>query len=236
MLIFELLQHNLFFALRVERNSFPKALPKNELLENFKKMKKGDMLAREILIKHNLRLVAHVVNKYYSNENDYEDLISIGSIGLIKAVNNFNYEKQIKFATYAVRCIENEILMFFRHQKKFAGDRYIEDIKNKVDIENTNNLYTTLAKKMNIEMLIELKSDARIVHEIINSCLNARERTIIVKRFGLFGQKTLTQMETAKILKISRSYVSRIEKRALNILKFEFNRRMQKDSKKYVEI
>lgn len=219
------LSNLLFLALHVEGNgSFPKPLNSEKEKECFDKMAKGDMEARNKLIEHNLRLVAHISKKYYSATNDQEDLISIGTIGLIKAVNTFSYEKGTRFATYAARCIENEILMHFRNVKKTAGDISISE---PIDSDGDGNSITLMDIFSDEESMIDdicLKMNAKKLYGFIETSLEEREKTIITLRYGLNATRPLTQREIAKKLKISRSYVSRIEKKALEKLKEEFDK------------
>lgn len=219
------LSNLLFLALHVEGSgSFPRPLNAAQEHECFDKMGQGDQKARNMLIEHNLRLVAHVAKKYYSATNDQEDLISIGTIGLIKAVNTFSYEKGTRFATYAARCIENEILMYFRNVKKSAGDVSISD---PIDSDGDGNSITLMDVFSDEESMIDdlsLKMSAQKLYGFVETCLEEREKTIISLRYGLRGRRPLTQREIAKKLNISRSYVSRIEKKALEKLRAEFEK------------
>jgi len=209
----------LFFALHIINNkAFKKPLNKEEELECIKNMEKGNIKAKDKLIEHNLRLVAHIVKKYYNNQADQEDLISIGTIGLIKAVNSFKLEKNIKFSTYASKCIENEILMYFRSQKKNNNNVYINE---SIDVDKNGNALTLLdiiPDDINIEVSTEDKINIEKAILVINQKLSARERMIIRMRYGLEGFNPLTQREVAEKLKISRSYVSRIEKKVLSVI------------------
>lgn len=162
------------------------------------------------------------LKKYYSSIKDQEDLISIGTIGLIKAVSTFDYEKGTRFATYASRCIENEILMYFRSRKKNAHDVYIFDPIDTDKDGNALTLQDIMADEGCIFEDIEFKLTAQKLHEQIKSCLNERERDIVVMRYGLNGNAPLTQREVSKAMGISRSYISRIEKKALEKLKAAF--------------
>lgn len=212
--------NSLFMILHINQtNEFPKALTKEEessYLELYKNQ--GDLNAKNKLIEHNLRLVAHIIKKYYSVGYEQEDLISIGTIGLIKAVNSYTTDKGTRLATYASRCIENEILMYFRSQKKTNGDVYMSD---PVDIDkdgNTLSLIDIISDNTNIPDDIELKIKTEKLYKMMDKYLDNREKEIIYLRYGLFGQAELTQREIAKKLNISRSYVSRIEKKALQTL------------------
>ncbi|MEG1027713.1 MAG: sigma-70 family RNA polymerase sigma factor, partial [Oscillospiraceae bacterium] len=180
---------------------------------------KGDEQARNKLIEHNLRLVAHISKKYYSKTNDQDDLISIGTIGLIKAVNTFNLDKGIRFSTYAARCIENEILMHFRVIKKSAGDVYFPE---NADSDTENSILNSSDCFGDEDELIDnldLKIKTEKLYSNIDKFLNEREKEIIKYRYGLYGVTPLTQKEVAKKLNISRSYVSRIEKKSLENLR-----------------
>lgn len=215
----------LFLALHLDSGStFPKPLSHKEEQECFEKMKLGNKNAKSTLIEHNLRLVAHIVKKYYTATNDNEDLISIGTIGLIKAVSTFDNSKGTKFATYASRCIENEILMNFRAQKKSAGDIYFEEPVDTDKEGNQLTLMDIIAQDDGIIEKIDLKIKSRQLYEFISECLTERELEIIIHRYGLYGNKPLTQREVAQKLNISRSYVSRIEKKALDTLKKKYDR------------
>ncbi len=208
------------FALHVTAvSSFPQPLSAKEERECFKKMKAGDETARAKLIEHNLRLVAHIIKKYYGNSAEQDDLISIGTIGLIKAVSTFNYEKGARFATYASRCIENEILMYFRSKKKYAQDvSFTEPIDYDKD-GNTLSLIDIMADERSVAEDIEDKLRDERLYKVIKNTLSEREREIVYLRYGLDGRRAYTQREVAKHLGISRSYVSRIEKKALETLR-----------------
>ncbi len=221
-----ILSNMLFFALHVTGNgSFPRPLTAAEELECLKKIRKGDIQARNKLVEHNLRLVAHIIKKYYSNMKDQDDLISIGTIGLIKAASTFDYEKGTRFATYASRCIENEILMYFRGKKKTAQDVYISDPIDTDRDGNSITLMDIVSEEDHIADDIDLKIKSEKLYKHITSILDEREKRIIASRYGLYGTLPLTQREVAKNMGISRSYVSRIEKKALEKLKAEFDKR-----------
>lgn len=223
--ILGILQHILFFALHIERNTFPKPLSAQKERECFERMKENEGEARDLLIKHNLRLVAHIAKKYYSSTNDQDDLISIGTIGLIKAIESYDFEKGIKFATYASRCIENEILMHFRSLKKSANDVYINDTIDTDKDGNSLSFSDILADDGDVVDIVELKCKSDELYKYVEDVLTEREKKVIMMRYGLYGGVPLTQRETAKKLNISRSYVSRIEKKALGILNRAFNKR-----------
>ncbi len=218
--LFGILSGIIIFALHVTAaNSFPKPLSKEDEENCFIEMKNGNIEARNRLIEHNLRLVAHIVKKYYSNSDEQDDLISIGTIGLIKAVSTFSYEKGTRFATYGARCIENEILMYFRNKKKYAQDvSFFEPIDSDKD-GNALSIMDTLAEEKSVTEDIENKIYTENLYRVIDSELSAREKQIIELRYGLRGRRAYTQREIASKLGISRSYVSRIEKKAIDILK-----------------
>ena len=212
-----------YFALHVKgAGSFPPPLSAEREAELLEKSRNGDDGARNELIEHNLRLVAHIVKKYYNTGADQDDMISIGTIGLIKAVSTFNADKGIHLATYASRCIENEILMFFRNQKKTAQDVFISDPIDTDKDGNTLTLIDVIADKSDIADEIDTKIKVEKLRVILPVCLTERERLIIEMRYGLYGREELTQREIAKKLNISRSYVSRIEKSALEKLRKQF--------------
>lgn len=208
------------FALHVTAaSSFPQPLSAKEERECFEKMTAGDKTARAKLIEHNLRLVAHIIKKYYGNSAEQDDLIFIGTIGLIKAVSTFDYEKGARFATYASRCIENEILMYFRNKKKYAQDvSFTEPIDSDKD-GNTLSLIDIMADERSVAEDIEDKLRDERLYKVIGDTLSLREKEIIYLRYGLDGRRSYTQREVAKHLGISRSYVSRIEKKALETLR-----------------
>ena len=214
----------LFFILHVNPfNSFPPALSKAEEERLLKLSDGGDKLAKNKLIEHNLRLVAHVIKKYNS-ATQQEDLISIGTIGLIKAIDSFKSDKGTRLATYAARCIENEILMFFRAQKKTAQDISVNE---PIDIDSEGNpltLIDIIATEDTILDDIYLSSMSKKMYKFINEIEDTREKEIIILRYGLNNKKPLTQREVAKKLDISRSYVSRIEKKVLNSLRERFEK------------
>jgi RNA polymerase sporulation-specific sigma factor len=219
-MLIELLKSLLFFVLHVENNNvFPKPLTKEKELQCFEKMSAGDKTARNMLIEHNLRLVAHIVKKYSQLPSEQDELISIGTIGLIKAVSTFDYTKGAKFATYASRCIENEILMNFRATKKSSGDIYLGDPVETDKDGNSMTLIDLVDDGIDIHEQVELKIRSKELYTFLKKCLDKRELEIIVYRYGLYSSTPHTQNETAEKLGISRSYVSRIEKKALSKLK-----------------
>lgn len=217
---------NLFFlALHVTpTGSFPKPLSAKEERECLEKIRKGDENAKHKLIEHNLRLVAHIIKRYYASSTDQEDLISIGTIGLIKAASTFDYEKGTRFATYASRCIENEILMHFRNQRKTAQDVFISDPIDTDKEGNSLTLQDILSDDTNIFDRIDLRMKSERMYTLIEQHLSPREKKVLILRYGLFCTKPMTQREVANALGISRSYVSRIEKKAVDILRKQFIR------------
>lgn len=209
-----------YFALHVTgAGSFPPPLSAAKESELLEKSRNGDMEARNKLIEHNLRLVAHIVKKYYTAPAEQDDLISIGTIGLIKAVSTFNGDKGIRLATYAARCIENEILMHFRNMKKTQQDVYISDPIDTDKDGNALTLIDIIADNSDIAEEIDKKIKLEKLRVIINGCLDEREKKIIIMRYGIGGTPELTQRDISKRLNISRSYVSRIEKSALEKLR-----------------
>lgn len=219
-MLLELLKNLIFFALHVENNTvFPKPLTKKEEEECFLKMAEGDKTAKNKLIEHNLRLVAHIIKKYNTPASEQDEMISIGTIGLIKAVSTFDYTKGARFATYASRCIENEILMNFRSMKKTAGDVYINEPVETDKDGNTLTLMDLLDDGNDINEQVDLLIRSKHLYAFLEKCLDKREFDIITERYGLYGRTPHTQNEVAKRLGISRSYVSRLEKKALGKLK-----------------
>lgn len=210
----------LYFILHIQNtSSFPKPLKASEEKEQLQKMKNGSKEARAILIERNLRLVSHIVKKYYSKTNDTEDLISIGTIGLIKAIDSFDCGKGTRLATYAARCIENEILMHFRNNKKSANDLYLNDYIETDNNGNTVSLLDTIPDESNIEEETERKLKETKMLKLIKEMPNGRDKKILIMRYGLNNKPAMTQQQVADELKISRSYVSRIEKKLLNELR-----------------
>lgn len=205
--------------------TFPKPLSAREEKEYLERCNEGDQLARDVLIERNMRLVAHVVKKYQSPDYDIEDLLSVGTIGLIKAVNTFKVDKGSRLATYAAKCVENEILMLFRASKKLSKEvSLFEPIGVDKDGEAVSLVdIIEMENKETIDTMI-LKQDVKELYEAFDSSLSDTEKTVIRMRYGLFRGKEHTQREIAAQLGISRSYVSRIEKKALEKLKGEFQK------------
>ena len=202
-----------------ESNLFPEPLTSSEEKNYLEQMAKGDDEARNILIERNLRLVAHIAKKYSTTNVEQDDLISIGTIGLIKGINSFNMEKGSRLSTYASRCIENEILMHLRATKKLNAEVYLNEPIGKDKDDNVVTLEEVLENnERNIEDEVDIKIKIKLLYEKMKSLLKDRERTIIELRFGLDGNKPKTQHEIAKMMGISRSYVSRIETKAIGKL------------------
>ena len=200
-------------------SSFPKPLSAEEERHYLELSAKGDLEARNILIERNLRLVAHIMKKYYTQTADQEDLISIGTIGLIKGISSFDASKGARLATYAARCVENEILMYFRSQKKTASDvslsEYIETGKD----GNALSLMDTVCSEEDLFLDLSDRELYGRLYEIMDQVLSEREKAVVILRYGLGDRKPQTQREIAERCGISRSYVSRIEKKALQTLR-----------------
>ena len=201
-------------------NSFPKPLSAKEEQEEFVKFHRdGDINARNKLVNHNMRLVAHIIKKYYSNYSDQEDIISIGTIGLIKAINTFDYTKGTRLATYASRCIENEIFMHFRTLKKNANE---VSMNEPIDVDSEGNPLTfsdIIYDEKSVFDDVDLKMKTEKLYEYIENIKDERKKKILIMRYGLYDTKPYTQREIAKELDISRSYVSRIETKAIEELR-----------------
>lgn len=209
--------HLLYFILHIDNtSSFPKPLSPKEERKVLEAFKQGDKNARATLIERNLRLVSHIVKKYYSRTNDTDDLISIGTIGLIKGIDSFDADKGTKLATYCSRCIENEILMYFRSQKKNAGEVHLGDAIEMDKDGNPLTIQDVIRDERDMELDLETKIRWEKVRRIIESMDNDRDKEILILRYGLNNKKPLTQREVAQRLNISRSYVSRIEKSVLS--------------------
>lgn len=205
-------------------NTFPKPLSETEEEMYLKNFHEGDISAKSILIERNLRLVAHIVKKYSMQNKDVDDLISIGTVGLIKAIESFDSSKGTRLATYAARCIENEILMLFRNNKKNKSEVYLQD---PIGIDKEGNeicLMDVLSSESDsVVEIVENNLQVRSLYNKMSKFLSTREREILEMRYGLIDGKVKTQREIASILGISRSYVSRIEKKALKKLNKEMN-------------
>lgn len=219
-----LLKELVTFVSYVKNNAFPQPLPSDEEKKYLDLLEQGDPEARNILIEHNLRLVAHIVKKFENTGEDSEDLISIGTIGLIKAIESYSQGKGTKLATYAARCIENEILMHLRSLKKVKKDVSLQDPIGQDKEGNEINLLDILKSDLDdVADTIQLSMELEKIREYLG-ILDEREKEVITSRFGLGTIKEKTQREIAKELGISRSYVSRIEKRALMKMFHEFVR------------
>ena len=217
---FILLMNSILLMLRIAPgDSFPKPLSRAEEQEYLARWARGDVEARNLLVEHNLRLVAHIMKKYYAQTDDADDLISIGTIGLIKGVNTYKPDKGVRLATYASRCIENEILMHFRSRKKSAGDVSLSDA---LDVDGDGSGLSIMDVVAQEDDMAERIGNAELCQELLRSIetsLTKREAKIIRLRYGLDGAAPMTQKETAQLCGISRSYVSRIEKKALEKLR-----------------
>ena len=214
----------LYFMLHLSSvNSFPKPLNATEEYDEFVKFHEdGDINARNKLVNHNMRLVAHIIKKYYSNYSDQEDIISIGTIGLIKAINTFDYKKGTRLATYASRCIENEIFMHFRTRKKNAQEISMDE---PIDTDSEGNPLTFSDIIFSTESVfddVELKIQSEKLYKYIDNIEDQRKKQILIMRYGLYDTESYTQREIAQTLGISRSYVSRIETKALEELREYF--------------
>ncbi len=214
------LKSAIFLVGYISNNSlFPEPLTSEEESFYLNKYKEGDEEARNILIERNLRLVAHVCKKYCNSNIEQDDLISIGTIGLIKGINSFNMDKGVRLATYVSRCIENEVLMHLRSTKKKNAEVYLEDTIGKDKDDNTVSLQEVLENnEKSIEDEVDLKFKIKKLYDKMKQVLKDREKLIIELRFGLNGNKPKTQKQIAKMLGISRSYVSRIETKAIGKL------------------
>lgn len=199
--------------------SFPNPLSAEEESEYLQRWLDGDIEARNVLVEHNLRLVAHIIKKYYTQTNDIEDLISIGTIGLIKGINTYKPDKGVRLATYASRCCENEILMHFRSQKKTIGDVSLSDALDTDGEGNSLSLLDVLAQDEELSDKIGNFEICAQLRKLVEDVLSEREAKIIKIRYGLINEQPKTQRETAQMCGISRSYVSRLEKKALEKLR-----------------
>ncbi len=209
----------LLYALQLSPGSFPKPLSKEEEQHYLQLAAQGDLEARNILIERNLRLVAHVMKKYYAPGSDQEDLVSIGTIGLIKGITTFDPSKGARLATYAARCVENEILMHFRSQKKSAQDVSLSDYIETGNDGAALSLMDVVSEDEDLLEQITNRQALRQVCEAVDTVLTPQERQVIILRYGLSGHKAHRQREVAEFTGISRSYVSRIEKKALEKLR-----------------
>lgn len=220
-----LLKGMFYFTGSYSNSVFPPPLSPSEEEKYIQDMINGDNDARNKLIEHNLRLVAHIVKRFENKNVSADDLISIGTIGLIKGIDSYDAHKNIKITTYIAKCAENEILMFFRSNKKFNGDLSLNDY---IGIDKDGNEISLIdvvpSNDLDVDAVILKNMDLDLLHKYL-SVLNQREKDIIIKRYGLYNSDIYTQKEIASMMKISRSYVSRIEKRAISKLYKEFYRK-----------
>ena len=210
---------SLLYSLQLNTGSFPRPLTAQEERRYLERMAQGDEEAKNILITHNLRLVAHIMKKYYAQTADQEDLISIGTIGLIKGITTFNAAKGARLATYAARCVENEILMYFRSQRKSSQDLSLSDYIETGNDGTALSLMDGVCQEEDRLERVSAKESARQLRRAVQRELSRQEQQVVCLRYGLDGQIPKRQREVAQQLGISRSYVSRIEKRALEKLK-----------------
>lgn len=219
-----LMVSTLLYSLQLSTGSFPKPLTEEEERHYVLLAQQGDMEARNILIERNLRLVSHIMKKYYTQTSDQEDLISIGTIGLIKGITTFSPEKGTKLATYAARCVENEILMCFRSQRKSAQDVSLSDYIETGNDGTPLQLEDVVSEDGDLLEQIAAQEQQAQLRKAVETCLTEQERQVITLRYGLSGQSPKRQREVADITGISRSYVSRIEKKALQKLRAELEK------------
>ena len=212
-------------ALHLSGGSFPRPLSAQEEKKYVEQMLAGDLEARNMLVEHNLRLVAHIAKKYYTQSDEQDDLISIGTIGLIKGVSSYRPEKGTRLATYAAKCVENEILMYFRSRKKAQGEVSLNDSLDSDSDGESLYLMDVVGVEDTMYLDIQDRDDCLRVRKLVHECLTEREEEVITSRYGLGGKMPRTQREVAKKLGISRSYVSRIEKRALQKLEEAMGKR-----------
>lgn len=211
---------SMLYALRLDHpGSFPKPLSAAREREYLARARAGDRAARDILIERNLRLVAHIVKKYYAQSAEQEDLISIGTVGLIKAISSFDPDKGVRLATYAARCVENEILMYFRAQKKTAGDVSLSDYLETGKDGTALSIEDVVASDEDLFADLAQREDCLRLRQAVETVLDPREKRVVIHRYGLYGHAPKKQQQVAAMLGISRSYVSRIEKHALEKLR-----------------
>lgn len=225
-MIFEILNGMyMFFILHLTSgNVYPKPLSAADEKKYLARVAQGDKEARNILVEHNLRLVAHIVKKYYTGTNDYDDLLSVGVVGLIKAINTFDAAKTRRLSSYASICIQNEILMMFRNNKKTQQEISLSESVDSDKDENNLVLMDVIAVDDDIVERIDTKFKSEKLQQYINEELDEREKTVIELRYGLNGHKEKTQREIAAMLNISRSYISRIETKALKKLRQRYDK------------
>ena len=215
---------SLLYSLQLQTGSFPKPLTEEEERRYLALAAEGNLEARNVLIERNLRLVAHIMKKYYAQTADQEDLISIGTIGLIKAVSTFDASKGARLATYAARCVENEILMHCRAQRKSAQDVSLSDYIETGSDGAALSLMDVVSEDADLLEQVTTREAVRQLRQVLDTCLTEQERQVVTMRFGLDGEKPKRQREVALFCGISRSYVSRIEKRALEKLRAALER------------
>ena len=218
-----LMLSGLLYSLQLSTGSFPKPLTEEEERRYLQLASQGDLNARNILVERNLRLVAHIMKKYYAATSDQEDLISIGTIGLIKGIATFDQSKGARLATYAARCAENEILMHFRSMKKSAQDVSLFDYIETGSDGAALSLMDVVSDEQDLQEQVINQESTEYLRQAVDQCLTEQEKLVITLRYGLQGKKPQRQREVAQICGISRSYVSRIEKRALNKLRMELD-------------
>ena len=219
-----LMLSTLFYSLQLSTGSFPKPLTQDEERHYLALAAQGDLDARNVLIERNLRLVSHIMKKYYTQTADQEDLISIGTIGLIKGISTFNPSKGARLATYAARCVENEILMYFRSQKKSAQDVSLSDYIDTGADGSPLALMDVVAQDSDLLETVCMKEQSGQLRRAVQTVLTPQEQQVIELRYGLTGQSPKRQREVALCTGLSRSYVSRIEKRALSKLRAALER------------
>ncbi len=216
-----LMLSGLMYALELQSGSFPKPLTQEEETHYLRLAGQGDLAARNILIERNLRLVAHIMKKYYAQTADQEDLISIGTIGLIKGIETFDASKGARLGTYAARCVENEILMYFRSQKKSSQDVSLSDYIETGSDGTALSFMDVVAQEDDMMERVSTREDIRKLIKAVDKVLSEQEKQVVILRYGLSGHSPQRQREVAKTMGISRSYISRIEKKALQKLKAE---------------
>jgi len=214
-----LMLSGLMYSLQLSTGSFPKPLTAEEERHYLALSARGDLEARNILIERNLRLVAHIMKKYYASDADQEDLISIGTIGLIKGITTFDHTKGARLATYAARCVENEILMYFRSQRKSAQDVSLSDYIDSGADGAPLSLMDVVSDDQDLMEMVSTRESVSRLRGAVEDCLTDQERRVVILRYGLSGHLPLRQRQVAEAVGISRSYVSRIEKRALEKLR-----------------
>ena len=215
-----LLLHTLCYPLRLgSTGSFPRPLKAEEERAYLERLAQGDLEARNKLVEHNLRLVSHILKKYYVQASDQDDLISIGTIGLIKGINTYRPDKGVRLATYASKCAENEILMYFRSTRKNASEMLLSDVLDTDGDGNSLSLIDILSEDDDMDEHLQADEVSRALQRCIDNVLDAREAEIIRLRYAIGGGEAMTQRETAQRCGISRSYVSRIEKKAIEKLR-----------------